>query len=74
MINLKLYFDFQVEGIMEEEGDFASRVQKAFGHTDLYSILGVEKTATLAVLKKGYYKSCLAFHPGFLLPSHGGCV
>jgi curved DNA-binding protein CbpA len=39
-------------------------IQEAFGdHADLYSLLGVEKEATSAQIKKGYHKAALKWHP-----------
>ena len=34
-----------------------------FGSSDLYSVLGIEKTATASQIKKGYHKVSLQVHP-----------
>lgn len=46
-----------------DEPNLGERVVEAFGHMDLYVILGVDKAATAAQLKKGYLRACLACHP-----------
>ncbi len=48
---------------MMEEGNLSERIVDAFGHMDLYRVLHVDKAATAAQLKKGYYRACLACHP-----------
>jgi DnaJ-class molecular chaperone len=36
---------------------------KHFGTDCLYAVLGVEKSGSLAEIKKGYYKMSLRYHP-----------
>lgn len=49
-----------------DDPDFVKRVEELYGKidsSDYYSILGVEKWATLEQIKKAYHKAAREFHP-----------
>lgn len=48
---------------MEDTAHIAEQLRSAFGHTDVYKILGVEKTAEASAIKKAYMKQALKHHP-----------
>lgn len=47
----------------DSEDNIRRQLIAAFGHDDVYAILGVSKTATASEIKKGYMKLALVHHP-----------
>lgn len=48
---------------MDSTDHLKSQIKDAFGHTDLYRILEVEKDAPAGAIKKAYMKAALKHHP-----------
>ncbi len=62
----EIHEDILKEPELETDHAFLEKVEdvhKKLGSTDYYSILGIEKWATLDTIKKAYYKAAKEFHP-----------